>query len=67
MTIQAISSPCNSICTMDEKTGFCNGCMRTIEEIMQWGSADNQQKQAVLDTLDARWFNARSLHADNSR
>ena len=52
---------------MDEKTGFCNGCMRTIEEIMQWGSADNQQKQAVLDTLEARWFNARSLHADNSR
>lgn len=44
---------------MDADTGFCNGCMRTIEEIMDWGSASNPQKLAVLESLEARRIIAR--------
>jgi predicted Fe-S protein YdhL (DUF1289 family) len=33
---------------MDDATGFCHGCYRTIDEIQQWWDLDNQQKQEVV-------------------
>ncbi len=30
---QEIESPCIGVCSMNETTGFCHGCYRTIEEI----------------------------------
>ncbi len=47
-------SPCISICVMDDATGYCQGCARTIDEIASWGSMPRDDKQAVLDQLDAR-------------
>jgi len=47
-------SPCIGICTLDQKTGYCLGCRRTIEEIGRWALLDDVQRQAVLDKLPAR-------------
>jgi uncharacterized protein len=49
-----IQSPCIGVCSMDDSTGFCLGCYRTMDEIQQWWDLDNTQKQAVVDTASAR-------------
>lgn len=42
-----VPSPCTSVCTMHPHTGLCNGCLRTIDEIVQWGTASEQTKRAI--------------------
>ncbi|MBB4641303.1 DUF1289 domain-containing protein [Rhizorhapis suberifaciens] len=49
-----IESPCNRICTMDERTGWCLGCWRTIDEIVEWGSATEKRKREILELLEER-------------
>jgi predicted Fe-S protein YdhL (DUF1289 family) len=49
-----IPSPCTSVCTIDTATGWCAGCLRTIDEIVAWGSCDNAAKRAVWKRLPAR-------------
>ena len=49
-----IESPCIGVCAMDEATGFCQGCYRTIEEIQGWWDLDSMQKQVVVDEANAR-------------
>ncbi|MBV8634073.1 MAG: DUF1289 domain-containing protein [Burkholderiaceae bacterium] len=39
---------------MDEKTGLCEGCQRTIDEIVRWGSADDSYKRAVWVEIQQR-------------
>lgn len=49
-----IQSPCIGVCSMNENTGYCYGCYRTIEEIQQWWDLNNQQKQAVVAKASER-------------
>ena len=42
-----VPSPCVSLCKMSPETGYCLGCMRTIEEIIAWSKADDGYKRAV--------------------
>ena len=49
-----IPSPCTNVCTIDATTGWCAGCLRTIDEIAAWGSFDNAAKRAVWKRLPAR-------------
>ena len=49
-----IPSPCTSVCTIDPATGWCAGCLRTIDEIAAWGSLDAAAKRAVWKRLPAR-------------
>ena len=49
-----VASPCNSVCRIDERTGWCEGCYRTIEEIAAWSAIDNAQKRAMRETLRLR-------------
>jgi predicted Fe-S protein YdhL (DUF1289 family) len=39
---------------MDESTGFCHGCYRTIEEIKGWWELDNAAKAAVVQAAAER-------------
>jgi predicted Fe-S protein YdhL (DUF1289 family) len=39
---------------MDAKTGFCRGCLRTLDEIAAWSVLDGAGKKAVLAALPAR-------------
>lgn len=49
-----VVSPCISICRMDQSTGLCEGCMRTIDEIACWAGMSDDQKRGVLETLAVR-------------
>ncbi len=49
-----IPSPCISLCRMNEQTGLCDGCFRTIGEIVQWSSADNEGKRAIWSRIEQR-------------
>lgn len=49
-----IESPCNRVCTLDKRTGWCLGCWRTIEEIMEWGTASEERKREILALLEER-------------
>jgi len=39
---------------MDEVTGLCLGCYRTMEEIAQWWDLDNARKQAIVQQASER-------------
>jgi len=49
-----VASPCISVCQMDEASGWCAGCLRTLDEIACWSLLDDLEKQAVCNELDER-------------
>jgi predicted Fe-S protein YdhL (DUF1289 family) len=49
-----VPSPCVSLCEMAPDTGLCRGCLRTIDEIVAWGSADDAYKRAVWQEIHRR-------------
>ncbi len=54
MSAEEVQSPCNRVCRMNERTGWCEGCARSIEEIMFWGRADADTQRAILSRLPER-------------
>ncbi len=53
-TTQEVQSPCIGVCSMDESTGFCHGCYRTIDEIKGWWDMGVEQQKKLLTTLEER-------------
>jgi predicted Fe-S protein YdhL (DUF1289 family) len=51
---QPVPSPCVSLCRMDRDTEMCRGCLRLIEEIVQWRNADDDYKRAVWVEIGKR-------------
>lgn len=51
---KSATSPCMSVCVMDEGSGLCQGCLRTLDEIAQWGNADTPTKRAVWARIEER-------------
>jgi hypothetical protein len=51
---QAVQSPCINICRMSPSTGWCEGCLRTIDEIAAWSSLDDTAKRGVWSELERR-------------
>jgi uncharacterized protein len=49
-----VPSPCISVCRMDRSSGWCEGCLRTIDEIAVWSVLDENEKRAVWDLLPQR-------------
>ena len=58
---QPVASPCVSICRMHEPTGWCEGCLRTLDEIAFWSVLDEDDKRAVRVELDRRRIQWRRL------
>ena len=65
MTEPAIASPCTSVCRMDARTGWCEGCLRTLDEIAGWSTFADTDKRTVWLLLEQRrasgevtWVNA---------
>ncbi len=48
------ASPCINVCQMDAATGWCAGCLRTLDEIARWSSLDEARRRAVLAALPER-------------
>jgi predicted Fe-S protein YdhL (DUF1289 family) len=49
-----VPSPCINVCEIAPDTGLCRGCMRTIDEIANWGSAGDDYKRAVWAEIRRR-------------
>ena len=47
-------SPCINICQMDAATGWCAGCLRTLDEIAGWSALDESRRRGVLAALPQR-------------
>jgi predicted Fe-S protein YdhL (DUF1289 family) len=54
MTAAPIPSPCTSVCRMDERSGHCEGCLRTIDEIAAWSTMSDMAKRGVWKLLGTR-------------
>ena len=54
MSALPIPSPCNSVCRMDETSGWCRGCARTLDEIASWSRLPDEGKRVVWAQLPAR-------------
>jgi len=51
---QPVPSPCISLCKMSPDTGLCEGCLRTIDEIIAWSGADDDFKRQVWAEIRRR-------------
>ena len=49
-----VRSPCTSVCRIDARSGWCEGCMRTIDEIARWGTMGDTQRLDVWAQLNER-------------
>ena len=49
-----VPSPCVSLCQIDAASQLCQGCLRTLDEIVAWGSADDAVKLAVWAEIRKR-------------
>jgi len=49
-----VPSPCINVCRMDAATGWCEGCLRTIDEIAAWGTMGDDEKRAVWHRIELR-------------
>ncbi|MBC5786114.1 DUF1289 domain-containing protein [Ramlibacter sp. USB13] len=49
-----VPSPCICVCTMDQRTGLCIGCYRTLDEIAAWSGMDDARKRDVWRLLAER-------------
>ncbi len=52
--VAGVASPCISVCRMHAATGWCEGCLRTLDEIAGWGALPDAERQRILDRLPAR-------------
>ena len=50
----AVPSPCVSVCRMNETTGLCEGCLRTIDEIAAWSALDTERQREVWKLIAGR-------------
>jgi hypothetical protein len=42
------------VCRIDAATGWCEGCLRTIEEIAAWSGLDDASRSRVWQQLGVR-------------
>lgn len=57
-----VPSPCVRVCTLDDDA-VCLGCLRTLDEIKDWGRMAPDEKRALLRALEGR----RGRHTGASR
>jgi predicted Fe-S protein YdhL (DUF1289 family) len=50
----AVQSPCINTCALDQKSGLCIGCGRTINEIGRWLSLNEEERSRVMAELPRR-------------
>lgn len=60
-------SPCVGTCKMDEASGFCLGCGRTLAEIADWGVMDDGLRAQIMQALPARLEALRSRKSETPR
>jgi predicted Fe-S protein YdhL (DUF1289 family) len=54
MNLRQPPSPCIGICRIEPATGWCRGCLRTLDEIADWPMLSVREKDALLLRLAER-------------
>ena len=49
-----VPSPCVGVCRMNDATGWCDGCLRTRDEIADWGKLVDRDKLLLWRRLTQR-------------
>ncbi len=49
-----VPSPCINVCRIHAATGWCEGCLRSLDEIAQWSRMADADKAAVWQRLTDR-------------
>ncbi len=49
-----VASPCTNVCRIERRSGFCEGCRRTVDEITHWPLASEAERRAILAELPQR-------------
>lgn len=47
-------SPCIGICKLDDSTGLCTGCRRSVAEIKGWRNYSDDEKRRIMAQLGQR-------------
>ncbi|GEM_PF-515112 len=47
---RAVLTPCIGVCTLDP-TGFCDGCLRTTDEICDWSGMNDEQRLHIMNVV----------------
>jgi predicted Fe-S protein YdhL (DUF1289 family) len=50
----SVASPCITVCQVDDATGCCIGCYRSIDEIREWPILSADEKRTVLARIAER-------------
>ena len=53
-TQNEIQSPCIGVGTVDDSTGMCLGCYRTVDEIKGWWDMNPKDQKNLLIALEKR-------------
>lgn len=56
-----VQTPCIGVCSMDNTTGYCLGCYRTLDEIKSWWEMPPADQKKLLLTLEKRQNHAISF------
>lgn len=59
-------SPCVGVCVIDESTGLCEGCLRTLDEVARWGASSPDERREILQRV-ARRRSGSPLDAPSSK
>jgi uncharacterized protein len=59
-----VPSPCVNVCRMDAATGWCEGCLRTLDEIAAWAVLPDNAKRDVWDEIARRRVQWRQCHPE---
>jgi predicted Fe-S protein YdhL (DUF1289 family) len=51
---RAIKTPCVQVCAVDDESGLCLGCFRSLAEIAGWVRLTDGERDAVLRELGER-------------
>jgi predicted Fe-S protein YdhL (DUF1289 family) len=47
-------TPCIRVCKMDNQSGLCSGCFRTLDEIANWLKYTDEQRTYINKMLEIR-------------
>jgi len=51
---QPVQSPCTRVCIIDQITGLCAGCGRTLDEIARWSQMTDDERLRIMARLPDR-------------
>jgi predicted Fe-S protein YdhL (DUF1289 family) len=49
-----MESPCINVCVIEDATGVCAGCGRSLEEIARWSAMTASERRRIMRELPDR-------------